>query len=382
MLKVAIDVTALRAKPSGIGMYIYNLVQALTKLQSSENFVLNLTYQPSIKKWLRGDFSFSHQTDFSLDSYCLPLPVTFSSLLANFPNPILPYLESSLKYPDILQGTDHYVYPCRHSKNILTIHDLTFVKYPDYVNSVVKNYTRRLQQCMKWTDLIITFSHNSKKEISEYFQIDTNKILVTPQASRFSNLQLSPVDINQVNYDFSRPYFLFVSTIEPRKNLINLVTAFNYLKKSEKIEHQLVLIGQKGWNYQGILEAIATSPYKEEIHHLNYLSDELVAYFYRHATLFVYPSYYEGFGLPVLEAMSFGCPIVTSNTSSLPEVAGDAALLVNPDEAIAIAEAMRKIISDQQLRDELIQRGIIRSKLYSWEKTAEATLKAYKTLGK
>lgn len=378
MFKVAIDVTPIRAKPSGIGVYIYNLIQALIKLQSEKNFSLSLAYQPSIKKWLRGDFIFSEQTKFNLDTHSLPLPVTLTTLLARFPNPILPYLESYLDAPDLLHGTDHFVYPSRKSRNILTIHDLTFIKYPQYVNSIVKTYYPRLQQCLKWSDLVITFSENTKSEISHYFKISPEKILITPQASKFTESAI--LENQQINYDFSKPYFLFVSTLEPRKNIINLIKAFNHLKKQQKIPHKLVLIGQKGWSYQGILEAIFTSPYAEEIHHLDYLSDQLVALFYSKAEVFVYPSYYEGFGLPVLEAMTLGTPVITSNASSLPEIAGDAALLINPQDYLEIAEAMFRVINDTQLRQELIQRGKARSKLYTWEKTAQATLKVYQRL--
>jgi len=386
MLKIAIDITSLRSKPSGIGVYIANLIQALIQLQSEYNFELSLVYQPSLKKWLRGDLSPSYdlakqalrEHNFGLDIYCLPLPVTLTTLLANIPNPILSSLEPFLGSPDILQGTDHFVYPSRQSKNILTIHDLTFLKYPQYVNSIVKTYYPRLKKCLRWSDLIITFSENTKREINYYLDVPPEKIIVTPQASRF--LFTTPPLTSSINYDFAIPYLLFVSTLEPRKNIVNLIKAFNYLKQQHKIPHQLVLIGQKGWSYQAILQAIANSPYVEDIHHLDYLSDELVVLFYSKAEVFVYPSYYEGFGLPVLEAMTLLTPVITSNTSCLPEVVGDAALLINPDDYQELADAILKVISDRQLRQELIQKGKVRSSLYSWQKTAQATIKGYQML--
>ncbi|MEM7716781.1 MAG: glycosyltransferase family 1 protein, partial [Cyanobacteria bacterium P01_A01_bin.68] len=158
------------------------------------------------------------------------------------------------------------------------------------------------------------------------------------------------------------------------------ISAFNYLKQKYKIPHNLVLIGKKGWKYQPIFTAIENSPFTRQIHHLDYLSDELVALFYAKADVFVYPSHYEGFGLPVLEAMTLGAPVVTSNTSSLPEVVGDAALLINPDEPMQLAEAILKLISDSQLRQELIEKGKEKAKLFSWEKTAKETLKAYRNI--
>jgi len=132
--------------------------------------------------------------------------------------------------------------------------------------------------------------------------------------------------------------------------------------------------------YKSIFAAIEASPWREYIHHLDYLSDELVALFYSEADLFVYPSYYEGFGLPVLEAMSLGAPVVAANTSSLPEVAGDAALLVDPKDWQALADAIMKILDDGSFRSQLIQKGKERSKLFSWERTARETLNAYQSL--
>ncbi|NEP55029.1 MAG: glycosyltransferase family 4 protein, partial [Moorea sp. SIO3C2] len=186
--------------------------------------------------------------------------------------------------------------------------------------------------------------------------------------------------LKSVNYDFAQPYILFVSTLEPRKNINNLIAAFNYLKQRHQIEHQLVLIGQKGWSYESIFAAIASSPWKDHIHHLGYLSDQLVAWFYSNADVFVYPSYYEGFGLPVLEAMTLGAPVVTSNTSSLPEVAGDAAILIDPNQPIELADAIVKVISNSSLREELIRKGKERAMLFSWERTARETLAAYTSL--
>ncbi|MHC5719148.1 MAG: glycosyltransferase family 4 protein, partial [Nostoc sp.] len=166
----------------------------------------------------------------------------------------------------------------------------------------------------------------------------------------------------------------------PRKNINAIISAFNFLKNRYKIEHQLVLIGKKGWNYQPIFTAIENSPWKNEIHHLDYLSNELVVLFYSIADVFVYPSHYEGFGLPVLEAMTLGAPVVTSNTSSIPEVTGDAAILIDPDDYMQLAEAILQVISDSQLRQDLINKGKIRANLFSWERTAEQTLKAYRSI--
>ncbi|WP_373529566.1 glycosyltransferase family 4 protein [Nostoc sp.] len=385
MLKIVVDATPVDSKPSGVGFCVANLICALDVLQKEENFQLGVVYQPGLKNWLRGDFSFPESFKHYSQQYLLPLPVRISDLLLALAfKPALSYFEKYFGFPDILHGTNYSVYPCNNSLKVMNIYDLTFIKYPNYINSVVETYTQRVKRCLQWTDLVLTISESSKKDIVEYLKVDPGKIYVTPLASRYYPNYLSEEITQrlekQANYDFSKPYLLFVSTIEPRKNINTIITAFNFLKEKYKIEHQLVLIGKKGWNYEPIFAAIENSPWKNQIHHLDYLSNELVALFYSKADIFVYPSHYEGFGLPVLEAMMLGAPVVASNTSSIPEVTGDAAILIDPNDPIQLAEAIIKVISDSYLRQKLVNKGKERAKLFSWEKTAKETLKAYRTI--
>jgi glycosyltransferase involved in cell wall biosynthesis len=385
MLKIVIDVTPLDKQNSGIGFYVSNLINTLYKLQEHENFNLGLAYQPGLKKWLYRDLSFPELLHQYSQLYIFPLPVRISDLLIKLEfSPSLSYFEHYYSFPDILHGTNYSVYPCKDSLKIMNIYDLTFIKYPQYTNIVVKKYTDKVKQCLKWTDLVLTISESSKEDIINYLKVPSEKVFVTPLASRYNANFLSSLDLDKevenINYDFSKPYLLFVSTIEPRKNINAIISAFNFLKKRYKLEHQLVVIGKKGWNYEPIFTAIENSPWKDEIHHLDYLSNELVALFYSKADVFLYPSHYEGFGLPVLEAMTLGTPVITSNTSSIPEVTGDAAILIDPNDYMQLAEAILQVISDSQLRQNLINKGKIRADLFSWERTAKETLKAYKSI--
>ncbi len=385
MFKLVIDATPLTPKPSGVGFHVANLISSLHALQKQENFHLEVAYQPRFTNWLCGDLNSSNCVPKYFKTNVLPIPVRISDILfATNCKQILYYFEKYLGSPDIFHGTNFSVYPCQKSLKVMNIYDITFIKYPNYINSVVKNYIKRVKHCLGWTDLILTISESTKQDIIEYLQVDSQKIFVTPLASRydcnFLSAEKSEKLTNQVKYDFSQPYLLFVSTIEPRKNITAIISAFNYLKQKYKIPHNLVLIGQKGWHYSPTFTAIENSAYKNKIYHLDYLSNELVALFYTKADVFVYPSHYEGFGLPVLEAMNLGTPVVTSNTSSLPEVAGDAALLINPDEPMQLAEAILQLISDSQLRQEFIDKGKERAKLFSWERTAIETLKAYRSI--
>jgi glycosyltransferase involved in cell wall biosynthesis len=159
-----------------------------------------------------------------------------------------------------------------------------------------------------------------------------------------------------------------------------LIQAFNAFKASTQAPHQLVLIGQLGWRYEPILTAIAESPFCPEIHRLAYVPNDWLAVFYQRATAFVYPSFYEGFGLPVVEAMNFGVPVLTSDRGSLPEVAGDAALLVNPDHPQALTDALIQLVTQSDLATHLGQKSLGRSKHFSWQQTALQTLEIYRAL--
>ncbi|MCJ8281219.1 MAG: glycosyltransferase family 4 protein [Rivularia sp. ALOHA_DT_140] len=385
MLQVVIDATPVAPKPSGVGFYVANLISALERLQAQDEFQLGIAFQPGLKKWLLGDWSFPDCLQKHPNLHLFPMPVRFSNLLiSNNINPVTSYFEKFFGYPNIVHGTNYSVYPCHKSRKVMNLYDLTFIKYPHFTNSVVETYTEKVNLCLQWTDLVLTISESSKQDIIKYLQVEEKKVVVTPLASRYHIDYLTDDRVEdlseQVKYDFSVPYLLFVSTIEPRKNIRAIISAFNYLKEKHKIPHNLVMIGRKGWHYEPIFAAMEKSPWKSQIYHLDYLSDELVAFFYSKADAFVYPSHYEGFGLPVLEAMTLGTPVVTSNNSSLPEVAGDAALLINPDEPMQLAEAILKLISDSQLRQEFIEKGKKRAKIFSWERTAVETLKAYRSL--
>lgn len=383
-MKVLVDCSSIRDYPSGVGYYTYNLIKGFQGLENNINDSFNIYRQPSMAQWLRFDRTLPDTLKNIKPVKFLPFPVTVSNWLGKSAGLFVPRHDRFWQDVDIIHGTDHYVYPLPSAKKVMTIHDLTFLKFPFYSNKIVKNYTARIKKCLQWTDLIITFAQSTQQDIIDYFGIKKDKIFITSEASRYSANYLKNKNIeiikSKINYDFSLPYILFVSTIEPRKNIINLVKAFNLLKKKYSINHHLILVGQKGWNYETIFAEIENSPFKQDIHHLGYLSDEEVALCYHLTDVFVYPSFYEGFGLPVLEAMTLGAPVVTSNISSLPEVAQDAALYINPDDYISLADTIYQVISQPPLRQELIAKGKARSKLYSWHRVAQETIQGYQYL--
>ncbi len=384
MVRVLVDCSSIRDCPSGVAFYTYNLIKGLKAHESNIPGSIGVYRQPSLKHWLTNNRTTPNiLTDISPLQF-LPLPVTVSHLLGKSAS--LFVKNSDLFFPDvdIIHGTDHYVYPFPYGKKVMTIHDLTFLKFPFCSTKIVKTYTQRIRKCLQWTDLIITFSKNTKQDIIHYFGIENNKIAITSEASRYNTNYLKDKNIQEIkskiNYDFEQPFILFVGTMEPRKNIVNLVKAFNILKEKYAVNHHLILIGQKGWEYEKIFAEIDNSNFRHEILHLGYLSDEAVAVCYSLADVFVYPSLYEGFGLPILEAMTLGAPVITSKTSSLPEVAQEAAMYINPRDYESIATTVHEVISQPDLREDLITRGKNRAKLYSWEKVAEETVKAYELI--
>lgn len=291
MLNVVIDATPINPKPTGVGFHIANLISSLSDLQQQENFRLGLVFQPRLESWLRGNWNFPDSLKSYSNTHFFPMPVRVSDLLlATESKPLFSYFERYFGNPHVIHGTNYSVYPCRKSLKVMNLYDLTFMKYPKYIDSVVAKYADKVKRCLKWTDLIITISESSKKDIIEYLHVEPEKIHITHLASRYSQDKLSLKQVENfvdVGYDFSQPYLLFVSTIEPRKNVDALITAFNYLKSKYKIPHNLVLIGKKGWHYESTFTAIENSPWNNSIRHLDYLSDDLVALFYSKADAFV-----------------------------------------------------------------------------------------------
>lgn len=384
-MKIVMDATSIRSRPSGIGIYIKNLIEAFLMLSLNDRQI-DLDVNLNLKVLYRSKHFYSHlrkkYPDLikgkMLDLLYYPFPSEKSFQLLQTFDFLVNLSESILGHPHIVHGLDYLNYPFANSKNIITIYDLSFLKYPHYSpDRILRTYQSRLEKCLAWTDLIITISENSKKDIMSFFHVPAEKIWVTPLGSHYTALDRNSLPPQSPT---TYPYLLFVGTIEPRKNLNTLIQAFEYLKASHNIPHHLVLIGQKGWKYESILDGIENSKYRNHIHQLDYLNDDQVAAFYQYATAFVYPSYYEGFGLPVLEAMGFGSPVITSDRSSLPEVTGDAALLINPDDCKQLAEAILTVIENPEIRQSLIKKGKERSTVFSWERTALITLQAYQSL--
>jgi len=285
-------------------------------------------------------------------------------------------------FPNIIFGA-----VSRDVRVVTTIHDLSFERYPEcfswkrrfwhiFINS--KKICRR-------ADRIITVSNSSADDISSQYGIAPDKIVVIPSAigENFYLLDRNDPKFIEVKEKYQLPFkfILFLGTIEPRKNILSLIGAYTALQeKAEKenneniLRYKLVIAGSPGWLGEEVFEAIDGSKYKEKIILPGFISDEDKAYVYNLSSLFVYPSFFEGFGFPPLEAMACGVPVVTANNSSLPEICGKAGILIDPSKPEEIFEVIVQILENKDLREKLIILGLEQAKEFSWKKTAEKTL--------
>ncbi len=228
---------------------------------------------------------------------------------------------------------------------------------------------------------IITISKSSRNDIIKAYNVSENKIeVVYPGIKQLLSIKNKVLSMEELNKKFGveKDYILFVGTLQPRKNIENLVEALTMVKNKNL---KLVIVGKKGWMYEDILNAPKKYEVSDRVKFLDNVSDEDLQSFYKNAVCFVLPSLYEGFGLPILEAMQYGCPVLASNISSLPEAGGDAAVYFDPQNTEDIAEKIDKVVSDEKLRKEMIQKGYEQVKKFSWEKTAREALKVLEELG-
>ncbi|MEM9546805.1 MAG: glycosyltransferase family 1 protein [Bacteroidota bacterium] len=265
-------------------------------------------------------------------------------------------------------------------KRITVIHDMTVFLYPE-LHVFLSQYLQRklLPGILKRSNHIITNSTHTTDDVVNYFPFVKNKISSTLLGKDKSFKPRSDKKVLE-KYTVGQPYILFVGTLEPRKNIPVLIAAFNEFKQQTGMAHQLVLVGKKGWKSKDIFQAINGSPFKTEIVWLGYVDKEELPIFYSMAEVFVYPSVYEGFGLPILEAMACGTPVITSNSSSLPEVGGSAVMYANPKSAGEIAQRIISLCSNSVLREKFSQLGLSQSAQFSWEKTAWTTIQLFEHL--
>ncbi|MBI4653257.1 glycosyltransferase family 4 protein [Candidatus Kuenenbacteria bacterium] len=268
--------------------------------------------------------------------------------------------------------------------SIVTVHDLSIYKFPKlFPPGQFLNVKVITPNALKRAKKIIAVSQSIKQDLIKIFKTPANKIEVIYNGINkelFSELPKLEIEKIKNQYKIKENYILFLGTLEPRKNIKTLIEAFELFQKNSAIKYQLVIAGKEGWEAKKIYQKALRSPYKNEIIFTGYISPENLNGLFSEAKTFVFPSFHEGFGTPVIEAMAKKIPVITSNIESLPEITAGSTILINPHKKQEINEALELILNNVNLRTKLIEKGFKRAKEFSWEKCAKETLKVYKNI--
>ena len=364
-MNIALDARLIYYQRGGIGQYILHLVQEFARLTPGNNLTI-----------LR-----SRKESGPLASGFRDVPL-WTPPHNRFEQTTLPVELARLRI-DLLHSPD-FIPPFRgHFRRLITVHDLTFLYYPQFLTAESRRYyNAQIERAVRSADHISADSTNTKDDLVRLLSVPPDKVTVVLLAHdpAYQPLDASVCAPVLARHQLKPGYILFTGTLEPRKNVTGLLTAYRALCDRQPSTRPLVLAGRRGWLYDEIFARIATLKLGSRVHFVENAPNEDLAALYNSARLLVLPSFYEGFGLTVLEAMACGTPVVCSGCGSLPEVAGDAALLVNPDDLDGLASAMERVLEDEALRAQMRSRGLAQAARFSWEKTARETLGLYRAL--
>jgi glycosyltransferase involved in cell wall biosynthesis len=376
-MNIAIDTLAAKSYQHGTGVYVFNLVNRLIKIGSEHNFLLFLTQQ---------------NADYFVNSKNTKRIFVTSNRLLRIPweNLALPFTLPK-QGVSVFWGPTNFLPTIKLCKYVATIHDMTALAFPEYLPTARRfHYRNSIINSCRFADRIITISEQLKKEIMQYLKVPDKKIsviyngldeLFTKQLKIEQNV-IKPIS-PQLKEKYSLPdsYIFTLSVLEPKKNVSNLVRAYAQLKTKYQKNNlpKLVIGGSKeyGWRNREFFQTVEESKLQDKVIFSGMIDHNDLPAIYQAASLFVLPSIHEGFGLPVIEAMACGTPVVTSNTSCLPEIAGNAAILANPYEPKDIAQAIEQGLYNKDLRREMIQKGRINVLRFSWDIAAEKILKVF-----
>lgn len=374
--KIGIDVRCLMHKNySGVAEYTYNLLTNLFKIDKENQYQL----------------FYNSKTDVSANLPKFNLPnVKYCAF--NYPNKLLNFSFKFLNYPKIdqlIDKVDLFFLPnlifsalSADCKKIITVHDLSFEIFPNFF-SVKRRLWHKIinpKKIINRCDKIIAVSQNTKNDLINLYKIKAEKIKVIysgVETELYKKIN-HPKKLTTIKekYQLADNFILYLGTIEPRKNIEGIIQSFNLLKNNYPNLHnlQLVIAGDKGWKYETVFSLAQNSSYSQDIKFIGYVSRKDKPFLYNLAQIFIFPSFYEGFGLPVLEAQACGTPVIAGLNSAFPEILKDTAVLVNPDNLTEISQAINEILTNQPFKENLIKKGLTNIQRFTWRKTAQQTL--------
>lgn len=369
-MRIGIDAHAIGSQLTGNETYIKNLILALAEIDQDNEYILFFTRPDVAKQW-------EHR---------------FPNVHVRVVRPHTPYVRIPLSLPIVLFGVGvdllHVQYtapPMCRVPFVVTIHDLSFEHFPQFFTPKERFFFKRtIPRTARRAVKVLTVSEFSRRDLIQTYGLPPEKVVVTPNGvgAEFRPIRDEVVLKNlKKKYGIEREYLLSVGNLQPRKNLARLIKVYTRLRDSvEDFRCQLVLVGRRAWLYKHIFHEAHQSQYRGDVILTDYVPEADLPGLYSGALAFVYPSIFEGFGLPVLEAMACGTPVITSNSSSLPEVVGQAGLMVDPFDEEALARAILRVVEDAQLRAQLSAQGWRQAAKFSWRRTAELTLDVYREI--
>ena len=379
-MKVCLELQPYLKTKSGIGVYTYEISRCLEQIsKDSINLqVFNFKNKMDMNRKLLG-------IEANKDE-CRVMPYSVYRRIWHY----LPISYNSLfkQQGDIYHFFDYIVPPRIRGKVVTTVHDMTYELYPETMQkTTLERIKKDINYSVERADKVITISESTKRDMMSILKISEEKIEIIPPGVDFErfNKSYTALQVQGVKERYQLPenYILYMGTLEPRKNIESIVEAFALMKKESDHSVQkikLVIAGKKGWLYESIFNKVRQLDIESEVVFTDFIEEEHKPIIYQLAKAFVFPSIYEGFGIPVLEAMAASVPVITSKVSSLPEVAGDAALLVAPKDKEKIAESMYTLITDEASREQLRLRGLKQARKFSWRASAEKLYHIYEEL--
>ncbi|RPJ25371.1 MAG: glycosyltransferase family 1 protein [Planctomycetaceae bacterium] len=361
MMRIAIDARLVSYVQGGTSRYTLRLVQAMAGLVDRETLLV-----------LEGKHTG--------ESPAWPENVRRAQILTpphhRMEQITLP-IELLLLGADLLHSTD-FIPPFRRTcRSVITIHDLAFLRFPQLLTPESSRYYRQVGRAVQSADAVIAVSEATRRDVLDLLKADPAKVTVVYEAASPECVPLptDEVEASRARLGLPERFALFVGTIEPRKNLPVLLRAYAQVWEEHRLP--LVVVGRKGWLYEEVFRTRDSLGLKDEVQFVGSVGGDQLVHYYNCADCLVLPSLYEGFGLPVLEAMACGKPVVVSNVSSLPEIVSDAGLLVEPEDIEGFAAAIGRLLGNPELRDELGKKALARSAQFSWERAARETLDLY-----
>ena len=361
---VGIDTRIPVKNKTGIGYLLENTIPTLVGLDKENSY-----------KLLGDSFGIDKSDRVSLYVFQKMIQRGINFLWKNFNFPSVNYF---IGKTDIFFFTNFVSFPCMARKKILLIPDLSFVYYPQFIEKKNLRFLKKnIKKSIDRADKIITISESVKKEIVDNYKIDENRIDVMYLGAPQNVVKIdNKDDVENVKnkYKISGKYILFVGTIEPRKNIKGIIEGYNLLSENIKKEFSLVLCGGKGWGYDEVFELANKYKLEDNIVFTDYIDKKDISYIYSGASLFFFPSFYEGFGMPILEAFTCGVPVLTAKNSSLSEVGGNAVLYCDCNDYVSMKSNIEKVILSDNISREMIKRGYEQLKKFSWDKSVEVMI--------